>query len=523
MGCYIDQIVKNLGSQSFTETMLNNPNNIIRNVRLFCETTIMEAETLYVGMGSRLKQTDFHDRNISILLLGSGYNKAELRGTKQLNLLQMETEKSLEEVFNEILMLFQRYSLPESNSDKEIMQKVFSGRGIQSILNIGWGMLSNPVFLLTETGELVAKSADMRVPDQICEELQKTGTISDKTLAFLMDDSRKKRLQLLSEPLLVQRDYLLYDRILSSLKLGAAQKGVIVVLEVNHPFRKEDYEIIKMLSHAVEQEIKSSESMEEVNTVKKETLIADLLDGIIMTPDHLQARLDRCHWKLPHSFRMLLITITISSDAYLSFYKILFHHAFPGADVCIYKEALAIFLPDKEILKNEDKTKIRLEELLEETGLRCVISRELHSLLELKKAFEQAQNISKIVFQEKPDFLVLEEDNFLLYAMLSELERRQNLTEYCHPILFKIHEYDQKNNSEYEKTLYTYLKNGKELVRTFNELNIHRNTLTYRLNRIADLFDVDFGDEYLLTQLFLSCEILRFQIKQTDPRRQTVL
>lgn len=61
----------------------------------------------------------------------------------------------------------------------------------------------------------------------------------------------------------------------------------------------------------------------------------------------------------------------------------------------------------------------------------------------------------------------------------------------CHPLLDKIHEYDQLHNTQYYKTLNTYLLKERNLVKTSKELKIHINTLKYRINRMKEIFNME--------------------------------
>ena len=127
----------------------------------------------------------------------------------------------------------------------------------------------------------------------------------------------------------------------------------------------------------------------------------------------------------------------------------------------------------------------------------------------MRKAYSQALNLQLFSRRMEPGRLILDGDSYLLHSMLRDLGKHNELTEYCHHILRSIREYDSNNNGEYEQTLYVYIKNGKNLVKTFEDLHIHRNTLSYRLNRLEDLFGVDFDDGYMLAQLLISYEIFR--------------
>ena len=73
-----------------------------------------------------------------------------------------------------------------------------------------------------------------------------------------------------------------------------------------------------------------------------------------------------------------------------------------------------------------------------------------------------------------------------------------------HPALGILQRYDEANHSNLYRTLYVYLTNNCNLAHTAQLLNLHRNSLMYRLNRIQSLTGLDLGDSRLREHLYLS-------------------
>ena len=72
--------------------------------------------------------------------------------------------------------------------------------------------------------------------------------------------------------------------------------------------------------------------------------------------------------------------------------------------------------------------------------------------------------------------------------------------------------YDEEHNTQLLYTLETYFNNCQNSVKTSKALFIHRNTLLYRLDRIAEILDLNYSDsEQMLTfqlalKAFLMCQ-----------------
>ncbi len=52
----------------------------------------------------------------------------------------------------------------------------------------------------------------------------------------------------------------------------------------------------------------------------------------------------------------------------------------------------------------------------------------------------------------------------------------------------------EKNKTEFCLTLFTYLKEKGSLRKTSKTLNYHKNTIHYRLNKIKELFNLNYDD-----------------------------
>lgn len=75
----------------------------------------------------------------------------------------------------------------------------------------------------------------------------------------------------------------------------------------------------------------------------------------------------------------------------------------------------------------------------------------------------------------------------------------------------KLIDYDEKNNTEYVKTLRCFLENNCNSTHTADELYIHRTTLIRRIERIEELCNIDFSDRD--TKMYLALSLLILQKK----------
>ncbi len=94
--------------------------------------------------------------------------------------------------------------------------------------------------------------------------------------------------------------------------------------------------------------------------------------------------------------------------------------------------------------------------------------------------------------------------DFACYQIFALAASQARLELFIHPIVAQIKAYDELHGSNLLHTLYVYLKHLQSKKRAADELNVHPNTLTYRIRRIIELFGVDFSDGALLNALNVS-------------------
>ncbi len=93
----------------------------------------------------------------------------------------------------------------------------------------------------------------------------------------------------------------------------------------------------------------------------------------------------------------------------------------------------------------------------------------------------------------------------MLYA-ISELQKTI-IPEIIHPLLFELQDYDRSHRTDLYKTLYVYLKNERSPIATAKELNLHRNSLTYRLKQLEELMRYNLDDFNTRLHILISYKI----------------
>ena len=108
-----------------------------------------------------------------------------------------------------------------------------------------------------------------------------------------------------------------------------------------------------------------------------------------------------------------------------------------------------------------------------------------------------------------------------LPIFLSVLEHEQ-LETFIHPALIAMREYDAEHGTEYYATMRAFSMTMHNKDRTASMLNIHRNTLLYRLGRITELFDLPYEEDRVSLNVLCSYLILELREHATPEQMESL-
>lgn len=96
----------------------------------------------------------------------------------------------------------------------------------------------------------------------------------------------------------------------------------------------------------------------------------------------------------------------------------------------------------------------------------------------------------------------------VLEYILEQSNRELPLQLVCSQKILQIRQYDKKHQTDFYTTLEAYIQNKFNAVQTAKELQIHRSTFLYRMERLQALFDLDLTHRDALLYVLLSMRML---------------
>lgn len=148
------------------------------------------------------------------------------------------------------------------------------------------------------------------------------------------------------------------------------------------------------------------------------------------------------------------------------------------------------------------------------------ISRPCRGLTAMREAWREARDALSIASELGYSDQVICYDDLKLYKLLLALKEHnlQELEQFHAATLSVLLEHDARRQGEYVRTLNGFFQANGNLAEAARELDVHRNTLVYRLQRISRLTNLDLDDAENRLMLHLALKIQR--VLATVPGRQ---
>lgn len=129
---------------------------------------------------------------------------------------------------------------------------------------------------------------------------------------------------------------------------------------------------------------------------------------------------------------------------------------------------------------------------------------------DIKISYKEAFKALSMINIYNRDLRIIRYKELGIIRWLVEVADIKAIQQYCYENLSPILEYDKKHGIDLVGTLKCYFQNNRHLLKTSQELYIHRNTLLYRLSIVKDLLKIDLDDSTTYLELFNSILIYEF-------------
>ncbi len=167
--------------------------------------------------------------------------------------------------------------------------------------------------------------------------------------------------------------------------------------------------------------------------------------------------------------------------------------------ICIFEQENYLVLIGASInyLQMEEYANVINNELcskFENISVNVGISDTIFGYNDLQSCYKQAVTAANTANLLEKQTLIYQDTG--IYKLIYAIEDVRILKQYLHDTINKIIEYDTMHNTDYLDTLKCYLENNGSIKQVSMKINVHRNTINYKMKMIREIFDIklDYDD-----------------------------
>lgn len=493
---------------------------IIRDVRVIGrEAEKYKPDTLYIAKEDAREWQPEDVRIPNLLLLSNGQPAADsaparLGGYR--NLIVISTQEEPENLRDRLL------ALPPGDIVKDVYRRLLDAaclgdtqRFAADVYSI-WG---NPVFIHDTSFRFIARyTGETATSEMESHGFHEAESLTDECIKFIRTEkimelaARKRGPFFISNPPLGHR-FLLAPVVREDIVIAA-----LLILEINSDMTEEDLELAEVIGKLFSLSLRNNRQFLYSIGVLHEQFFKDLASGtltkaaLMKRVNALNVQLGSCHYigamsrrtaPLPRS-RLTIIMSELQTGL--------------DCKLCMrYKDCLLVLVSHDNPTALSSYRLSWLKSFLESYGLTAAFSHGFSDLTSARQHYLQAMSLLDYAATrtDSAGQVFLFEDHAIQQLVFSAVPDDVR-NEYLHPAVRAVMEYDRVHNAGLLETLKAYVLNLKHINSTAQALNIHRNTLFYRLRSLQEIYPLDFYDAETILRLMFSFQVLEIMEHSED-------
>lgn len=406
---------------------------------------------------------------------------------------------SLEQVSNAIENLTEVYECWE----KDLYTIIFEGGNLQDIVNLSEPIFKNPIFIVDELDVVCAKTSHgLGTVNEEWDYILNNGRMPfDKVSAIYRNrvfDKGGYQSEINYIPFLFNPPGMYHRGINFRIPAPLTNKfvGTFIIIENETPITVGKLHASRILAAVICEWVKIPQNNQKLRTT--ENLFTELLDGEEISADELNAQkslmgLDE------DSF--VLAVVSAKDNKYINHIINFLENSVQGCHSFIYKDEVLCLCP---LFNDIDNLVEVFGKIAKYNDVRIGLSYKFTDWKVLKSGYKQA----KIALACSNKRVVMLDTFSAMEYVVSEIRTALHGSDILQPSLRILKNYDLKHNTEYFKTLHVFLQKERSLVETAKVLNIHRNSLIYRVERIKSVIGEDLDDANLREYILFSYRMM---------------
>ncbi len=389
---------------------------------------------------------------------------------------------------------------------------------LQEIVDRATEIMENPV-LVVDLGHKILAISDTEVEDYDWRGFRTRGYITveaeqRESFRLFVENAKKGRFvdvigERGKETPSIRCALLCGNNLIGELRISACLRA----------FTPADIELTNMLGSLISVELMRHTIPFTVSTTG-DYLVLDLIKGELTDERNINDRLRFVNWA-PKRYKYLFMVDWEQPEIGLEQMDSCMSSlaAIVGNAHSVLHENTMVFLFDQDQeLDIRSPLMHQIRSYLESIHLVGVLSMPFEQMSEAAYRYEQTKTVMRLnrEINREDCFQQVEASSFEL--MLDQAGQKYDLFDYCHPLVRRLLNYDEKHGTDHCKFLEAYIFSGRSYSKAAGLLYTHRNTVIYRIKHIEELLGFSFSSEEYVFHIELSFRMLRYMQAVKDAK-----
>lgn len=472
--------------------------------RLYDGLIEFEPDVLYIGKMSDLADDTLPPQIKNIILISENLiaDTFQDADANVINIAQNVDPNIIAALIEAMLIKYHRFMEHSST----LLNAAIKSRGIQDILDCGYKIFNNPIFVVDSAYKLVAVIKGGEVHDEPLKDLIQCGFFTQSHIQLIKKNDIHKKILSSNSPVKIEKDdYFFYARIVSNINIENKSIGHLgVIFENDRKIDDFDIDLMAKLRDVLALEMEKSSFIRNTKGLEYEFFIADLLDGMNADAVWIMDRMKS--FGLKENCHNYVINIDPSKSneiVSLSLLRKEVENILSDSKPLIYHDKLVIFISRDASDPTLKQALAGLAEICKHNQLYGAMSNCFSSLAKLEPYYKQTLKIIDLGTKLGMPPTLFQFRDFIQWYIYDISVQTDDVMTCCHPDAKTLYKFDLENNTNYLQTIYHFLINERNILLTAKAMYLHRNSLKYRLKKIDEIVHMDF-ENYIDRQWIIS-------------------
>ena len=395
-----------------------------------------------------------------------------------------------------------------TNAENDLYRMMTTGRNIEAIVKKASAYLGNPIVVPDATGGIIAASTKDYIDDAIWNNLFIAEDAAEMLVGLSEDELLGAKATASENALLFEGPKFEHRWLYANARARYYRVASVCLLEYDRPFEENDRTLLECLATIIGYRYEHEMHWKrEANYDKREVLIK-MLSGAMVDPVLHRAIYHDVDFSLPVEYRVVAMQPLdfVAKPTEMVTHQRWFEQHVLGAVGVAHQGLNVLFIV------NNTRTAIAsvvaeppemLDEYARSHDLLLGTSRRFFDIGLFMEHYWQAVMAMRFA-RIDPERNCLAFDRCWRLNIFETLAAEELGDTAMWGKVVDIKNYDARESTHCLDDLTAYLTHGCSYVKTSEILGVHRNTVKYRIERIAELFGLDFDDDDQLFDLMLS-------------------